>query len=341
MKFIKNIYLTFILITFFSCSLKKSTIENNVVVKPSQDFEFIKIDEVLDYNEDHNWAFRHDIHNYNDLMPINYKSSDEFLNVSVFYIHPTTLYDQNMWNANALYFLNNKDIRLCVENQASVFAGITNLYVPNYRQMHIHSYTDTINGLKAFNYAYDDVLSSFQYFINNIKTEKYIIAAHSQGTNHAVRLINNYIANDTTLLNRLVLSYLIGMDIKHNEMTIPLCDEPSDLYCYVTWRSFDDEYYPTDWDFGNHIASVNPITFTLDTIWSDRSEHLGILFPNKRLYLKKTLSVANKSGLLWVRLPNNIFIRRYRSNSYHRADYNLYWLNIRENLKLRLRDLSY
>ena len=79
--------------------------------------------------------------------------------------------------------------------------------------MHIYSYTDTINGVKAFNIAYNDVKESFKYFLKNIKTEKYIIAAHSQGTNHAKKLINEYIYPKKELRKRLIMSYLIGMDI--------------------------------------------------------------------------------------------------------------------------------
>ena len=60
--------------------------------------------------------------------------------------------------------------------------------------MHIHSYTDTVNGYKAYDLAYNDILNAFKYFISNIKTDNYIIASHSQGTNHAKRLINEYIS---------------------------------------------------------------------------------------------------------------------------------------------------
>ena len=49
-------------------------------------------------------------------------------------------------------------------------------------EMHIYSYTDTINGIKAFNIAYNDVMSSFKYFLKNKKTDKFIIA--SQKSRH-------------------------------------------------------------------------------------------------------------------------------------------------------------
>ena len=86
--------------------------------------------------------------------------------------------------------------------------------------MHIYSYTDTINGIKAFNSAYNDILASFKYFLKMIKTDKFIIASHSQGTNHAKKLINEYIYVDKKLRNKLVISYLtnnllIGHRMEH------------------------------------------------------------------------------------------------------------------------------
>ena len=40
------------------------------------------------------------------------------------------------------------------------------------------------------------------------------MAGHSQGTNHAMRLINEYIHYNGDLSEKLLLSYLIGMDVK-------------------------------------------------------------------------------------------------------------------------------
>ena len=103
------------------------------------------------------------------MLPKNYRENAEnHLDVSVFYIHPTTLYSSSNWNADTLHFIDNSSIKLCLENQASVFAGITDLYAPHYREMHIHSYTDTINGFKAYDLAYSDVINAFKFFIYHL-----------------------------------------------------------------------------------------------------------------------------------------------------------------------------
>jgi hypothetical protein len=333
---INKLLLLFLIISLFSCGLKQKLNYSSDLRVPDQNFEDNKTK--LDYSNEKNWAFRSDIHDFKKIMPKNYRNKNEKkFNVSVFYIHPTTLFSSKKWNADTSHFTNNEIIDLCLENQASVFAGITDLYVPHYREMHIYSYTDTINGLQAFNFAYNDVKSSFEYFLQTKQTDKFIIASHSQGTNHAKKLINEYIYPDKKLRNKLVMSYLIGMDINKNEMRIELCQNPVQLNCFLNWRSFNESYYPTDWNYGDNFISVNPITFKNDTLWSDPKQHKGILFPNRRIFLNSSISVRNEKGLTWVKLNNNIFLNKFKKNSYHSADFNLFWVNIRQNLIERLK----
>lgn len=320
-----------------SCGLKQKLNYSSEFTIPDQKFNDTEVRIDLDYNDKKNWAFRPDIHDFNRIIPKNYSLKDEKrINVSVFFIHPTTLFYSKKWNADTSHFLNNNIIDLCLENQASVFAGITDLYVPHYREMHIYSYTDTINGIKAFNVAYNDVESSFKYFLKNKKTDKFIIASHSQGTNHAKKLINEYIYPKASLRNKLIMSYLIGMDINKNEMLIDLCQNPIQSNCFLNWRSFNESYYPNDWSYGENYISVNPITYRNDTKWSNKKQHHGVLFPNQRIFLKRSVSVRNEKGLLWVNFDNNLFLNKFKKKSYHNADFNLFWVNIRQNLIKRL-----
>ena len=136
--------------------------------------------------------------------------------------------------------------------------------------------------------------------------------------------------------DKLILSYLIGMDIHRDEMLIDLCANPIQLHCFLNWRTFNASYYPNDWKYGNNYLSVNPISFSNDFEWSDRSHHMGVLFPNQKISLHRTLLAKNEKGILWIKFKKNIFLNRFKRNSYHNADFNLFWLNIRKNLIKRL-----
>ena len=337
MSTIKSTLFNFLLLTVLSCNSTKNIGDYWNYNIPSKDFNDSIKYHPIDYSDADNWMFYADKDDALKILPKNYKDEKDSLHdVSVFYIHPTTLYDGTSWNADTSFFRNNKLLRLCLENQASVFAGLTKLYAPHYREMHIYSYTDTINGIKAFNIAYNDIEKSFKYFLKNKKTDKFIIAAHSQGTNHAKKLINEYIYTKVDVRRELIMSYLIGMDINKNEMLIDLCQNPIQLNCFLNWRSFNESYYPNDWNYGENYISTNPITYTNDTLWSDKKQHDGILFPNQKIFLKRSISVRNEKGLLWISFDNNLILNNFKKKSYHNADFNLFWVNIRQNLIKRL-----
>ena len=336
----KSPFFSLILLTLLSCNSSKNIGDYWNYTIPNKDFNDSIKYQPLDYTDAENWMFYENKNDPKEILPKNYNDENDSLHdVSVFYIHPTTLYDGTSWNADTSFFRNNKLLRMCLENQASVFAGITKLYAPHYREMHIYSYTDTVNGYKAFDVAYQDVLEAFKYFINKNPSNPIIIAAHSQGTNHAVRLINEYISLNKNLQKRLVLSYLIGMNVGKNELQIEVCKSAYETDCFMSWRSFNESHYPKTWRYGSNIASVNPITFSTDSIWSTKDQHMGILMPNQKIRFKKTISASNHLGMLWVKFPKNIIFNKFQSNNYHRADFNLYWMNMRTNLKLRLKHL--
>lgn len=332
-------YLFFLILSFgyFNQIRSQSNLEKKLT--PNSDFDSSINNYQLDYSERKNWAFRADYDNYQKLISkkLRIKSSINF-DVNVFFIHPTTLYNSEKWNSDTSMFGTDPVIDLSLENQVSCFAGIADIYVPHYRQMHIYSYVDTINGYKAYDVAFNDVLQAFKYFIKYLNNDKdFILAGHSQGTNHAMRLITEYIQYDTDISSKLLLSYLIGMNVKKSFSFIPPCESSEDLFCFLSWRTFLENNYPTNWEYGNYIASINPISWTNDSLPSTENMHQGILFPNGSVMFKNSLSVFNHKGLLWLKRPKNLLLNLYPSKNYHPGDYNLFWNNIRNNLYSRLK----
>ena len=277
--------------TLISCSISSSTRKFEKYESPSNHFQQKKFE--LDYNLDQNWAFNPKISLTKDIYPKNYPQSKINYNIAVFYIHPTTYFNGADWNVDTSYFRNNDLIDLCLENQASVFDGLGELYAPHYREMHIHAYTDTINGFLAFDYAYGDVLNAFNKFISEIGEKKFIIASHSQGTNHAIKLIHDRIIPDQDINKNLILSYLIGMDLKKTTLNIPECDGNTKLYCLECWRSFNRDYLPIAWKYGQDYISTNPIISNPSDGYTNKLDHMGILLPNRKI---KFISFFNKNS---------------------------------------------
>ena len=103
--------------------------------------------------------------------------------------------------------------------------------------------------------------------------------------------------------------------------------------------------------YGN-VVVTNPITFMDDSKSSNILNHKGILMPNVfqmfkyqilnlpigRLKLKKEnkIRVQSDNGALQVKELNIPLIKIFEKEDFHAVDYNLFWLNIRENLNYRL-----
>ena len=275
--------------------------------------------------------------NYTDSL-YNHKST-----IDVFFIHPTLYFKGDRWNANIHDEKLNKEIKnSAIKHQASVFSGIANIYAPHYRQMHIHSYSNLKNGYKAYDLAYSDVKNAFLYYWKNYNQSKeFILAGHSQGTNHAERLLKEIIMTNDTMKDLLIISYLPGMPISPFHKELPPCSSPNQLDCFLSWRTLAEGYLPNDWAINDSISCVNPISWQTDTIVSEKQHHLGILFRNHKIHYPKSINAYNHSSVVWIKPIKIPFGRFYRMKNYHIADYNLFWVNIRNNLRYRLEENGY
>ena len=102
-------FLIFVTIIFLcSCNVQKKLNYSSEFLIPEQNFNETDTIIELDYSNEKNWVFRSDLHNYKKILPKNYKIKyDEMFDVSVFYIHPTTLFSSKKWNADTTHFLSN------------------------------------------------------------------------------------------------------------------------------------------------------------------------------------------------------------------------------------------
>ena len=154
-------------------------------------------------------------------------------------------------------------------------------------------------------------------------------------------LLKKVILKNDSIREKLIMTYLPGMPIKPNFNWLPECKNPDQIECFLSWRSLAEGYIPESWPIGDTISCVNPISWKTDTFRSIQEEHLGILFKNSKIYYPSSIVAYNHKGVVWIETPKIPFAKFYRMKNYHIADYNLYWINIRENLKFRLKENGY
>lgn len=276
----------------------------------------------------------------------------------VFFIHPTTYLANDVMNVP--YNVTGELNMPVVLGQLSVFNGCCRIYAPNYRQATLKG----IPSAEAMTLAYSDVARAFRYYVNNHNDGRpFIIASHSQGTEHAVRLLQAEIIG-TPLQNRLVVAYTVGAYTPSTFDTIGLsvCASAQQIGCIASWNTVQEGRKETlglvrnvkYWWAGERVLSsdpavcVNPLTWSLDGS-VDAGANLGALEFHREPVnsAKKQLAplVVGLTGarcrdaLLEVDISSESSFNDRLSKSigsYHLNDYGIFYANIRANVSLRI-----
>lgn len=289
--------------------------------------------------------------------------------VDVFYIHPTGFDRRDNWNGTVGEEASHGiPTSVMLAGQASAFSGCGQVYAPAYRQASIFAYAQPLvaplrdEGYRALDLAYSDIARAFDHFIEHFsKGRPFIIASHSQGSVHALRLLAEKV-DGTPLYPRLVAAYVVGcgMPMDYFERVykdIEPCSAPGQTGCLVAWDTLREgawlpalgvHHYPGGWEraTGKPTFSVNPLTWSMESERAPKDLHAGALLarfvsasehPDRCLFVG--LSPGHtwaecRDGRVWVENQDGtVFADRY--GVYHLFDYNLFWVNVRENARLR------
>ncbi|MFN0275376.1 MAG: DUF3089 domain-containing protein [Chitinophagales bacterium] len=263
--------------------------------------------------------------------------------VDVFYLYPTSFFSRKTWNAD----LDDKKVNAstderAVKNQASVFNGSCRVYIPRYRQVAFQGYFSLTNpdALEAFALAYEDVKTAFQYYLDHYNNGRpIIIAGHSQGTTHAKQLLKDFF-DGKPLQEKLVCAYLIGMPVYKGEFTnIPPSDSASQVGCFITWRSYVEGHEPKPKYVAlnkENIIVNNPLTYTRSTELASKEINVGGLNRDSETIIPGVCNAQVHEDIVWVSKPDVPGKALLFLKNLHVADYNLYWLTMRENVALRV-----
>ena len=223
-----------------------------------------------DYSVITYWASHPSIHDRGDSIPKPLRKVYAYdSTVDVFFIHPTTYIRKENGQMNAdlnSEVVNNRTDHRTILNQASAFNEYR-LFAPRYRQVNYSAYMNIFGGNQPiFDTAYADVKNAFQYYLRHWNRGRpFFIASHSQGTQHAVRLIKELIEG-TDLEKKLITAYIIGTPpIKTGKLKIHVCNVSTKTGCYVAWNTFTEEFRQ-QFDFFGKSGPGNREPIDLDDI---------------------------------------------------------------------------
>jgi hypothetical protein len=306
-----------------------------------------------DYSKISSWASHPKIEDPSDII---YKSSERIDKknresygdlqglIPTFFVYPTIYFEGKTWNADIFDASYRNDNRLPLAFQAAVFNDLGPIWAPHYRQMMYEGYVQTSaaeqkNAKTAYDTAYNDVFRAFKVFLKENPEGPFIVAGHSQGTGHLKRLIKEYLMVNRELRKRMLAAFLVGGWVGIQEMgDLPICDDPEDINCWMSWRSCGKDFKRKP--YGDHIGVVNPLTWSSNVSAAKRRFHKGAMYPNGKRILRKGLSSKIDDGLLRIQKLKGPVGWFFIWEDYHRADYNLFWFNIRENIYRRARKIE-
>ncbi|MGI9329007.1 MAG: DUF3089 domain-containing protein [Pseudomonadales bacterium] len=286
--------------------------------------------------------------------------------VDTFFIHPTGYLRATSWTSPmALNSATEENTLWMMANQASAYNGCCNVYAPRYREAAIGSYfSDDVVRDEVLGFAYEDVKSAFEYYLLHFNQGRpFIIASHSQGTHHAMRLLRD-VVDASELHEQLVAAYIIGAIVIpvsaswfESMSHIKACQSADDLRCVVHWDTMPEGAIgmerpepslctnPLSWRVNEELA---PVGLNEGAVIPEGTYNLqfgrGDDAPTRQQFESLAAPIAKHTWAQcvdgWLYVQNQIgtgFEAMGSGNlrSYHGLDYALFYMNIHNNAKHR------
>ena len=323
---------------------------------PQGHFEAAEAGSGPDYTKPESWVARPGLANNPALwLPDGVAASAG--GAAVFYIHPTTYLRNDRWNAPLQAGGDTAfRTRLFVQSQASAFSGAGQIWAPHYRQAAFGAFLlDSRDAKNALDFAYRDVSAAFDQFLKEAGKKPIILAGHSQGALHLMRLLRERKAQ---LGRRLVAAYVVGWPIDTESdlpaVGVPACSSAAQTGCILSWMSFGEPANPSlileQWQRSEglsgggrerkHVLCVNPITGAQNGSAPPQANP-GTLVPTNNFVSARLIpgqaGAQCEKGLLELEgtiPPLGPYV--LPGNNYHVYDYALFWSAIRRDAERRL-----
>lgn len=325
---------------------------------------------IVDYGNPTNWLALPDHPSAAMHTPkgAGFSNLQDVAQADVFYIHPTTSMGGNGFNAAIDDAEAARIGALMLLTQATPFNAVARVYAPRYRQVTLPLYEqDEETQQRPTNLAYADVLAAFRHYVTHYNAGRpFILVGHSQGTNHAQRLLSEAIQG-TPMEHLLVAAYLPGQPIPRSVFRDDLrrigpCVRPAQTRCVAIWGTFGEN---TDADLAawrqngywnsarqrwitapaQALSNINPVSWDARRPRTTLAQHRGAVpFGTNHTFdrlLPRLVAVRNDGSFDFVSpapLPAQYFNDGgvFGGTNYHVFDIALFWLDLRENARLRL-----
>lgn len=296
---------------------------------------------------------------------VDYSSADNWLalpqnitkDVDVFYLYPTA-YSKVDPSEDAICDIDNAVMRNTARGllatQASVFEESCNVFAPYYRQFDVPvlaAFTDEVFEEHLKYSASKDPSDALDYYFEHYNNGRpFILAAHSQGSNISLHLLQDYFSDHPDYAERMIAAYPIGYGFTPKDLQkikfLKFAEGETDIKVIVSWNTEgpgnknqknvvvkEGEYCinPLNWSRGTEYA---PIEMNHGSLAADGTIVAGA--SDAQIDAERGVVVVTSPEAQSYKMQNPAMVEYFGTDCYHGADYTLFYVNIRENVAKRI-----
>ena len=283
--------------------------------------------------------------------------------VDLIYLYPSSCNDLR---ADTICEIDNRSMIMGAKRnfsqQAAAFAPVANIFAPYWRQ---------VNAMKLSDMSYEevdraewaeprtDVYAALDYYFEHLNNGRpYFIAGHSQGSRLSYMVLSEYMKEHPDYYERMIAAYCIGDSLTRQYLKdnphVKAAQAADDLGVVVSWNTEG----PANKGRNSLVIApgaigINPLNWRTDETPAGPELNLGSFIPRllepglDELPVKADAVLDLERGSLMVMNPE---FEKYAITkipgfeqvepvfgpaSYHGCDYSFFYLNIRENARLR------
>ena len=275
-----------------------------------------------------------------------------------FYIYPSA-YEDFSEGAPVIGSIDHKGMhagaQADLEEQGTAYETSTNVFAPYYRQMNfatvVKSTAEERNKILS-GIPLQDLYAALDYYFENYNEGRpFILAGHSQGSQMLTYILSEYMGKHPEYLKRMIAAYVIGYSITDDFLAknkhLKFAEGADDTGVIVSWNTEG----PGNKNQKNFVVldgaiSINPINWKLDDTYAPASENLGARIMNTTTGKYEIIpeaadaKVDTERGVVVTTTKviepiDDSLGMGFGPDSFHHADYSLYYNNIKANVAER------
>ena len=249
-----------------------------------------------------------------------------------------------------------------LKQEAGAFEPVANIFAPFWRQ---------VNGTKLSKMSFEevdeaewaeprtDVYAALDYYFENLNQGRpYFLAGHSQGSRLSYMVLSEYMKEHPDYYANMIGAYCIGDSLTRQYLEenphVKAAQAADDLGVVISWNTEG----PANKGRASLVVaqgavSINPLNWRADETPAGPELNLGSFVPHlldagmEELPMKADAVIDLERGTVMVTNPefekytitaltgHNDLESVFGPASYHGCDYSFFYLNIRENARLR------